>query len=46
MPSACSPIVGVKVKDGQTKAGVLIDSSFYRWVLAWVVACLYAADRY
>jgi len=26
MPSACTAIVGAKVKDGQTKAGVQADS--------------------
>jgi len=27
MPSACHSIVGAKAKDGQTKAGELVDSS-------------------
>jgi len=30
MPCACHSIVGAKVKDGQTKARVLVDSSVHQ----------------
>jgi len=33
MPCACNSIVGAKVKDGQTKAGVLVDSLVHQRIL-------------